>query len=79
MFLACLVGWLDFRILAERVFAFVLGQLPERVQVYPTENYYYFGFIHNGVRYQGEFVDGTLAALKPEDCPVTQGPLMCPR
>jgi hypothetical protein len=35
------------------VFAFVLGQLPERVQVYPTENYYYFRFVHNGVPYDG--------------------------
>jgi hypothetical protein len=35
------------------VFAFVLGQLPDRVQVYPTENYYYFGFTHNGLRYAG--------------------------
>ena len=35
------------------VFAYVLGQLPERVQVYPTENYYYFRFIHNGVPYAG--------------------------
>ena len=35
------------------VFAYVLGQLPERVQVYPTENYYYFRFIHNGVTYAG--------------------------
>jgi hypothetical protein len=35
------------------VFAFVLGQLPQRVQVYPTENYYYFRFIHDGVRYGG--------------------------
>ena len=36
-------------------------------------------FSANGVRYRGQFVDGTLAALKPEDCPVTQGPLMCPK
>jgi hypothetical protein len=35
------------------VFAFVLGRLPERVQVYPTENYYYFRFTHNGVPYDG--------------------------
>jgi len=35
------------------VFAYVLGQLPDRVQVYPTENYYYFRFIHNGVAYTG--------------------------
>ena len=26
------------------------NNLPERVQVYPTENYYYFRFTHNGVR-----------------------------
>jgi hypothetical protein len=35
------------------VFAHVLGQLPERVLVYPTENYYYFRFTHNGVAYSG--------------------------
>ncbi len=35
------------------VFAHVLGSLRERVQVYPTENYYYFRFTHNGVRYAG--------------------------
>jgi hypothetical protein len=31
----------------------VLGSLRERVQVYPTENYYYFGFSHNGITYAG--------------------------
>ena len=35
------------------VFAFVLGSLPERVKVLPTENYYYFRFVHNGVPYAG--------------------------
>ena len=35
------------------VFAFVLGSLPERVTVYPTEGYYYFGFTHRGVNYSG--------------------------
>jgi hypothetical protein len=35
------------------VFAHVLGSLRERVQVYPTENYYYFRFSHNGVPYAG--------------------------
>ena len=35
------------------VFAFVLGRLPERVKVMPTENYYYFRFTHNGVPYAG--------------------------
>jgi hypothetical protein len=35
------------------VFAFVLDSLPDRVKVYPTENYYYFSFVHNGVPYDG--------------------------
>jgi hypothetical protein len=35
------------------VFGFVLAQLPERVKVYPTENYFYFSFMHNGIRYAG--------------------------
>ena len=35
------------------VFMFVLGALPERVKVLPTENYYYVRFVHNGVRYVG--------------------------
>src|SRR3954464_2591858 len=35
------------------VFGYVISKLPERVKVYPTENYYYFGFMHNGVRYAG--------------------------
>jgi hypothetical protein len=30
-----------------------------------------------GVRHEGKFVDGKLDALKPQDCPVTQGPVMC--
>ncbi|MCC6949526.1 MAG: hypothetical protein IT539_17355 [Bradyrhizobiaceae bacterium] len=33
--------------------AFVLESLPDRVRVYPTENYYYFYFYHNGTRYAG--------------------------
>jgi hypothetical protein len=33
--------------------AFVLDSLPARVKVYPTENYYYFHFYHQGVRYAG--------------------------
>jgi hypothetical protein len=37
------------------VFAFVLGSLPDRVKVYPTENYYYFYFFHRHVRYAGNF------------------------
>ena len=35
------------------VFQFVLDGLPARVMVYPTENYYYFRFIHEGVGYSG--------------------------
>jgi hypothetical protein len=35
------------------VFAFVLDSLPERVNVYPTENYYYFSFFQGGVKYAG--------------------------
>lgn len=35
------------------VFAFVFDSLPDRVKVYPTENYYYFAFIHRGVLYNG--------------------------
>lgn len=35
------------------VFAFVLDSLPDRVKVYPTENYYYFSFIHDSIRYSG--------------------------
>lgn len=35
------------------VFAYVLGALPARVRIYPTENYYYFSFVLNGTRYLG--------------------------
>jgi hypothetical protein len=35
------------------VFGFVLGSLPARVNVYPTENYYYFGFVHGGTPHAG--------------------------
>jgi hypothetical protein len=35
------------------VFGWVFGNLPDRVKVYPTENYYYFTFIHNGRSYDG--------------------------
>src|SRR5438093_262470 len=35
------------------VFGYLMSQLPERVKVFPTENYYYFGFVHNGIRYAG--------------------------
>ncbi len=35
------------------VLAYVLGSLPPRVTVYPTENYYYFKFMHAGVPIAG--------------------------
>jgi hypothetical protein len=35
------------------VFGYVLGSLPARVTVYPTENHYYFSFVHRGARYAG--------------------------
>ena len=35
------------------MFRFVLESLPERVKVYPTENYYYFWFFDGGQRYAG--------------------------
>jgi hypothetical protein len=35
------------------VFAAVLKKLPDRVQVYPTENYFYFRFSQSGVVYSG--------------------------
>lgn len=35
------------------MFEWVLGNLRERVKVYPTENYYYFYFVYNGTRYAG--------------------------
>ncbi len=35
------------------VLAYVLGSLPARVTVYPTENYYYFKFVHAGVPIAG--------------------------
>lgn len=38
---------------AKAVFDRVLGALPDRVKVYPTENYYYFKFLHGGVSYAG--------------------------
>ncbi len=39
----------------QEVFQFVLNSLPDRVKVYPTENYYYFYFYQNGVKYAGNF------------------------
>jgi hypothetical protein len=45
------------------VFAYVLGSLPERVKVYPTENHYYFSFDLNGIRYAGNIkIDAQLRA-----------------
>lgn len=35
------------------VFKMVLGSLPDRVKVYPTENYYYFKFNYGGANYSG--------------------------
>lgn len=35
------------------VFAFVFGSLPDHVKVLPTENYFYYTFICNGVPYDG--------------------------
>lgn len=35
------------------VFSYVLKSLPDRVKVYPTENYFYFTFTHNGAPYAG--------------------------
>lgn len=38
---------------AMAVLAHVLRSLPDEVTVYPTENYYYFRFVHNGTPYAG--------------------------
>ncbi len=46
------------------VFEYVLSQLPEDVKVYPTENYYYFRFHHQGVDYAGNI---RLAASDRDD------------
>jgi hypothetical protein len=35
------------------VLDYVLHSLPDRVKVYPTENYYYFSFTASGVAYEG--------------------------
>ena len=37
------------------VLDFIFAGLSERVKVYPTENYFYFRFIHNGLPYAGNF------------------------
>ncbi len=45
------------------VFSYVLGSLPERAKVYPTENHYYFSFDLNGIRYAGNIkIDARLRA-----------------
>ncbi|KTD30517.1 hypothetical protein [Legionella israelensis] len=35
------------------VFQFIFNQLPDEVTVYPTENYYYYSFYHNGIELSG--------------------------
>lgn len=37
----------------QEMLQFVLKNLPDRVKIYPTENYYYFSFYSGGVRYAG--------------------------
>jgi hypothetical protein len=37
------------------VFAYIFSTLSDSVKVYPTENYYYFTFLCNGVPYDGNF------------------------
>ena len=46
------------------VLDFIFGGLPERVKVYPTENHFYFRFIHNGLQYAGNF---RLAAIDRDE------------
>jgi len=48
------------------VFAFVLGSLPDRVNVYPTENYYYFWFYADAVRYAGNIRIEIADKVEPE-------------
>jgi hypothetical protein len=43
------------------VFAFVFNSLPDRVKVYPTENYYYFNFFYGGAQYAGNI------RIEPQD------------
>jgi hypothetical protein len=37
----------------EAVLGFVLASLPDRVKVYPTENYFYFNFTQGGIKWSG--------------------------
>ena len=39
----------------DEVFDYVFSSLADEVTVYPTENYYYFKFVHGGVPYAGNF------------------------
>lgn len=39
----------------DEVFDYVFASLRDEVTVYPTENYYYFKFVHGGVPYAGNF------------------------
>lgn len=39
----------------DAVFDYVFSSLPDAVTVYPTENYYYFKFVHAGLPYAGNF------------------------
>lgn len=35
------------------MFSWVVSQLPDRVKVWPTESYWYFSFVHRGVKWAG--------------------------
>jgi hypothetical protein len=35
------------------MFSWVFSQMPDRVKVWPTESYWYFSFIHRGVKFAG--------------------------
>ena len=37
----------------QAVLGFVLSSLPQRVKVYPTENYFYFNFTQGGIKWAG--------------------------
>lgn len=37
----------------DSIFNFVFKQLSEEITVYPTENYYYYSFYHNGIQLSG--------------------------
>ena len=39
----------------QAMFAAIFSTLRDRVKVFPTENYYYFSFFQNGMRYRGNF------------------------